>query len=155
LKEKKLKIEDALNATRAAVEEGIVPGGGVALIRVAGALDKVKGDSDEMNGVTIVKGSLTKPLHQIAENAGKDPSEVLDKVLKAKGWHGYDAAKDEYVDLLKAGIVDPKKVTRFALKNAASVAALFLTMGGAVSELPDEKKCCGGSCGGGHGGMME
>jgi len=157
LKERKLKIEDALNATRAAVEEGIVPGGGVALIRVAGALEKVKGDSDEMNGVAIVRGSLSKPLHQIAENAGKDPSEVLDKVLKGKGWHGYDAAKDEYVDLLKAGIVDPKKVTRFALKNAASVAALFLTMGGAVSELPEEKKCCSGGCGG-HGGghgMME
>jgi len=154
LKEKKLKIEDALNATKAAVEEGIVPGGGVALLRAMSSLEGLKGDSDEMNGIAIVKSALSRPLVQIAENAGKNGAEVLDKVLKAKGWHGYDAAKDEYVDLQKAGIIDPKKVTRFALKNAASVAALFLTMGGAVSDLPEEKSCCGGSCGGGgHGGM--
>ena len=154
LKEKKLKIEDALNATRAAVEEGIVPGGGVALIRAMDALEGLKGDSDEMNGIAIVKSALSRPLIQIAENAGKDPSEVLDEVLKGKAWHGYDAAKDEYVDLQKAGIIDPKKVTRFALKNAASVASLFLTMGGAVSDIPEEKSCCGGSCGGGEGGGM-
>ncbi|MFA4891093.1 MAG: chaperonin GroEL [Candidatus Gracilibacteria bacterium] len=156
LKEKKLKIEDALNATKAAVEEGIVPGGGVALLRAMSSLEGLKGDSDEMNGIAIVKSALSRPLVQIAENAGKNGAEVLDKVLKAKEWHGYDAAKDEYVDLQKAGIIDPKKVTRFALKNAASVAALFLTMGGAVSDLPEEKSCCGGgTCGGGgHGGGM-
>lgn len=158
LKERKLKIEDALNATRAAVEEGIVPGGGVALVRAMDALEGLKGDIDEMNGIAIVKSALTRPLYQIAENAGKDPAEVLDEVLKGKAWHGYDAAKDEYVDMQKAGIIDPKKVTRSALKNAASVAALFLTMGGAVSDIVEEKDCCGGSCGGGHGdggmGMM-
>lgn len=158
LKEKKLRIEDALNATRAAVEEGIVAGGGVALLNAAHVLDKLKGDSDEMVGIGIVKGALKVPLMQIAENAGKDSGEVLAKVLKEKEGVGYDAAKDEYVDMIKAGIIDPKMVTRFALKNAASVAALFLTMGGAVSELPDDKKCCrdGGGAGGGMGaGMME
>lgn len=155
LKEKKLKIEDALNATKAAVEEGIVAGGGVALLRAAKALDKIKGDADEMNGVEIVRGSLSKPLYQIAINAGKDAADVVAKVMKEKVGIGYDAAKDEYVDMIKAGIIDPKKVTRFALKNAASVASLFLTMGGAVSELPEEKKCCGGECGGGVGHGME
>lgn len=152
LKERKLKIEDALNATRAAVEEGIVPGGGVALLRAMKALDGLKGDSDEMNGVTIVKVALVRPLHQIAENAGKDPKEVLDRVLKGKDNEGYDAASDDYVDMIKEGIIDPKMVTREALKNAASVAALFLTMGGAVSDIPEPKENCG-SCDAGAGAM--
>lgn len=157
LKEKKLRIEDALNATRAAVEEGIVAGGGVALLNAAKVLDGLKGDNDEMVGIGIVQRALKVPLIQIAENAGKDGAEVLEKVLKGGEGFGYDAAKDEYVDMIKAGIIDPKMVTRSALKNAASVAALFLTMGGAVSELPDDKKCCGGggcSAGGGMGAGM-
>jgi len=153
LKEKKLRIEDALNATKAAIEEGIVAGGGVALVRAAGALDGVKGDRDELTGVAIVKNALQVPLMQIAINAGKDPKEVLEKVLKEKGNVGYDAARDEYTDLVKAGIVDPKMVTRSALKNAASVAALFLTMGGAISDLPEKKDCCSGGAGGAMGGM--
>jgi len=155
LKEKKLRIEDALNATKAAIEEGIVAGGGVALVRAINALDGLKGDRDEMTGVEIVKNALQVPLMQIAINAGKDPKEVLEKVKKEKGNVGYDAAKDEYTDLVKAGIVDPKMVTRSALKNAASVAALFLTMGGAISDIPEKKDCCGGGAGamGGMPGM--
>ncbi len=155
LKEKKLRIEDALNATKAAIEEGIVAGGGVALVRAIDALDGLKGDRDEMTGVEIVKNALQVPLMQIAINAGKDPKEVLEKVKKEKGNVGYDAAKDEYTDLVKAGIVDPKMVTRSALKNAASVAALFLTMGGAISDIPEKKDCCGGGAGamGGMPGM--
>ncbi|MBT3705086.1 chaperonin GroEL [Candidatus Peregrinibacteria bacterium] len=155
LKERKLKIEDALNATKAAVEEGIVPGGGVALLRAMKALDELKGDADEMNGVAIVRGALSRPLHQIAENAGKDPKKVLEKVLDGGEGEGYDAAKDEYVDMIKEGIIDPKMVTREALKNAASVASLFLTMGGAVSDIPEEKSACSAGDGGGMpgGGM--
>lgn len=151
LKEKKLRIEDALNATKAAVSEGIVPCGGVALLRVSKVLDGLKGDKDELTGIKIVKDALKVPLMQIAVNAGKNPAEVVEKVLKEKGAVGYDAAKDEYVDLVKAGVVDPKMVTRYALKNAASVAALFLTMGGAISELPEKKSCCSGGGHGGHG----
>ena len=155
LKERKLKIEDALNATKAAVEEGIVPGGGVALLRAMKALDELKGDADEMNGVAIVRGALSRPLHQIAENAGKDRKKVLEKVLDGGEGEGYDAAKDEYVDMIKEGIIDPKMVTREALKNAASVASLFLTMGGAVSDIPEEKSACSAGDGGGMpgGGM--
>lgn len=159
LKEKKLRIEDALNATKAAIEEGIVAGGGVALLRAAKGLEDMKGDADEMTGIAIVKNALEIPLTQIALNAGKDPKEVVAKVKSEKGNTGYDAAKDEYTDMVKAGIVDPKMVTRSALKNAASVAALFLTMGGAISDLPEKKDCCGGGAGGmgmgmdGMGGM--
>ena len=159
LKEKKLRIEDALNATKAAIEEGIVAGGGVALLRAAKGLEDMKGDADEMTGIAIVKNALEVPLTQIALNAGKDPKEVVAKVKSEKGNTGYDAAKDEYTDMVKAGIVDPKMVTRSALKNAASVAALFLTMGGAISDLPEKKDCCGGGAGGmgmgmdGMGGM--
>ena len=159
LKEKKLRIEDALNATKAAIEEGIVAGGGVALLRAAKCLEDMKGDADEMTGIAIVRNALEVPLTQIAINAGKDPKEVVAKVKAEKGNVGYDAAKDEYTDMVKAGIVDPKMVTRSALKNAASVAALFLTMGGAISDLPEKKDCCGGGAGGmgmgmdGMGGM--
>jgi chaperonin GroEL len=153
LKERKLKIEDALNATKAAVEEGIVPGGGVALLRAMKALDELNGDTDEMNGIAIVKGALERPLRQIAENAGKDPKKVLEKVLAGKEGEGYDAAKDGYVDMIKEGIIDPKMVTRSALKNAASVASLFLTMGGAMSDIPEEKSACSVGDGGGMPGM--
>jgi len=152
LKEKKHRIEDALNATRAAVEEGIVPGGGVALLLASKALDGMKGeDADETTGINIVKSVLSAPLRQIAENAGKEGSVVIDKVLGLKAGEGYDAAKDKYVDMVKAGIIDPKMVVRSALENAASVSAIFLTMEGAVCDIPEDKKCC--SSGGGHGGM--
>ncbi|MFA6305742.1 MAG: chaperonin GroEL [Candidatus Gracilibacteria bacterium] len=149
LKEKKLRIEDALNATRAAVAEGIVSGGGVALLLAGKSLEHLKGDcQDENTGINIIKSVLSAPLRQIAENAGKEGSVVIDKVLSAKDGVGYDADKDEYVDMVKAGIIDPKMVVRSAIENAASVAAIFLTMECAVCDLPEEKKCCGG---GGHG----
>jgi len=152
LKEKKHRIEDALNATRAAVEEGIVPGGGVALLLSAKELEGMKGeDADETTGINIVRSVLSAPLRQIAENAGKEGSVVIDKVMTAKEGEGYDAAKDKYVDMVKAGIIDPKMVVRSALENAASVAAVFLTMEGAVCDLPEENGCKCES--GGRGGM--
>lgn len=152
LKERKLRIEDALNATRAAVEEGIVSGGGVALLMCLKALEHVKTESaDEATGVKIIKSVLSAPLMQIAKNAGKDGAVVVDKVLNAKDGVGYDAAKDEYVDMIKAGIIDPKMVVRSAIENAASVAAIFLTMESAMCDIPEEKKEGGG--GHGHGGM--
>jgi chaperonin GroEL len=141
LKEKKLRIEDALHATRAAVLEGIVSGGGVALLICMEALEKLKGsDADEQTGINIIKSVLSVPLMQIAENAGKDGAVVVDKVLNSKKGVGYDAAKDEYVDMIKAGIIDPKMVVRSEIENAASVAAAFLTMEAAVCDLPEEKK---------------
>ncbi len=141
LKEKKMRIEDALNATRAAVEEGIVPGGGVALLRAMNALDSLKGDDDdETTGIHIIKNVLVAPLMQIAENAGKEGAVIVDKVLAGKGNEGYDAAKDKYVDMVEAGIIDPKKVVRSAVENAASVAAIFLTMESAIVDIPEEKK---------------
>jgi len=140
LKEKKLRIEDALNATRAAVLEGIVPGGGIALLSCIEALENLKTvDADEKTGMNIIKSVLSAPLIQIAENAGKDGAVVVDKVLNAKKGFGYDAAKDEYVDMVKAGIIDPKMVVRSEIENAASVAAAFLTMESAVCEIPEEK----------------
>ncbi|MCX6735150.1 MAG: chaperonin GroEL [Candidatus Peregrinibacteria bacterium] len=152
LKERKLRIEDALNATRAAVEEGIVSGGGVALLLCIKALEHVKtDDADEATGVKIIKSVLSAPLMQIAKNAGKDGAVVVDKVLNAKDGVGYDAAKDEYVDMIKAGIIDPKMVVRSAIENASSVAAIFLTMESAMCDIPEEKKEGGG--GHGHGGM--
>jgi chaperonin GroEL len=152
LKERKLRIEDALNATRAAVEEGIVSGGGVALLMCLKALEHVKTENaDEATGVKIIKSVLSAPLMQIAKNAGKDGAVVVDKVLNAKEGVGYDAAKDEYVDMIKAGIIDPKMVVRSAIENAASVAAIFLTMESAMCDIPEEKKEGGG--GHGHGGM--
>lgn len=152
LKEKKLRIEDALHATRAAVLEGIVSGGGVALLACMEALEKLKGsDADEQTGINIIKSVLSVPLIQIAENAGKDGAVVVDKVLNSKKGVGYDAAKDEYVDMVKAGIIDPKMVVRSEIENAASVAAAFLTMEAAVCEIPEEKK--EHSHGGGMPGM--
>lgn len=141
LKERKHRIEDALNATRAAVEEGIVPGGGVALLLAAKALENAKGDNtDETTGIKIIKNVLSAPLMLIAENAGQDGAVVVDKVLNSKEGIGYDAAKNDYVDMVEAGIIDPKMVVRYAIVNAASVAAIFLTMEAAVSDIPEEKK---------------
>ena len=143
LKEKKLRVEDALSATRAAVEEGIVPGGGVALIRTAPALDKLeqKLSGDERTGVRIVKKALEEPLRVIAENAGLEGSVIVDAIQQRKdGAYGYDADRGEYVDMFQRGIVDPAKVTRTALENAASIAALVLTTESLVTEIPEAPK---------------
>ena len=124
MKEKKARVEDALHATRAAVEEGIVPGGGVALLRAREAIGKLKGDNDDQDaGIKIVMRALEEPLRQIVANAGAEPSVVLNKVLEGKGNFGYNAQTDEYGDLVEMGVLDPTKVTRYALQNAASVAA--------------------------------
>jgi len=140
VKERKARVEDALHATRAAVEEGILPGGGVALIRAERALKKLKLTGDEAIGVDIIRRSLPAPLRQIAENAGVDGSIVVQKVREGTGAFGYDAAADTYTDLVKAGIIDPAKVTRIALQNGASIACLMLTADALVSEIPEEKK---------------
>jgi chaperonin GroEL len=152
MKEKKARVEDAMHATRAAVEEGIVPGGGVALARSAVALDKLKLESDEQIGVNIVKRAMQEPLRQIAENAGEEGAVVLGKVLDARDAnYGYNALNGDYEDLVKAGVLDPTKVVRTALQNAGSIAALMLTTEALVSELPEEKKAP--AMPGGHGGM--
>src|SRR3989339_44377 len=154
LKEKKHRIEDALSATKAAVQEGIVSGGGVALLQASTVLEGLKGDTDEITGMHIVRKALESPVWQIAQNAGKKGDVIVDQVKSAKVGHGYDAENDEMVDMMKAGIVDPKKVTRSALENAASLAAIFLTMEGAVTDIPEKKSCCSsGAAAGGHGGM--
>jgi chaperonin GroEL len=141
MKEKKARVEDALHATRAAVEEGILPGGGVAYLRARGAIEKLKGENDDRTaGIRIVSKALEAPLRMIAANAGVEPSVVVNKVLDGKGNFGYNAATDEYVDLVNAGVVDPTKVTRSALQNAASVAALILTTDALVAEAPKEEK---------------
>ena len=141
MKEKKDRVEDALNATRAAVEEGIVPGGGTALIRVSKVLDSIKpADDDELAGLNIVRRSLEEPLRLIAGNAGHEGSVVVEKVREGKDGFGFNAATGEYEDLIKAGVIDPKKVTRTALLNAASVASLLLTTECAISEKPEPKK---------------
>ncbi len=139
MKEKKARVEDALNATRAAQEEGIVAGGGVALLRALKSLNKVKADKEEQVGVDIVRRAVEEPLRQIARNAGYDGGVVVRNVLKAKGNEGFDAAKGEYVDMLAAGIPDPAKVTKRALLNAASVATLLLTTEALVTDLPQQK----------------
>ena len=159
MKEKKARVEDALHATKAAVEEGIVPGGGVALLRCVSALENLKGiPAEQMVGVTIVKRALEEPIRQIVENAGVEGSVVVDKVRQEKNSSfGFNAATEEYVDMLKAGIIDPTKVTRCALQNAASVAGLMLTTEVMITELPEEKKesAGGGGHGHNHGGGME
>ncbi|MXW22582.1 MAG: chaperonin GroEL [Candidatus Dadabacteria bacterium] len=157
MKEKKDRVEDALNATRAAVEEGIVPGGGVAFIRAIGAVSKYGGaDSEEQAGVNIVKKALEEPLRGIASNAGWDGSIVVEKVINQKGSNGFDAAKLEYTDLIKAGILDPAKVTRTAMQNAASVAGLLLTTEALVVDIEKDDSGAGVPPGGpmGMGGMM-
>jgi chaperonin GroEL len=155
MKEKKARVEDALHATRAAVEEGIVPGGGVALIRCQGALADVKMDGDAAIGVEIVRKSCESPLRQLTMNAGVDGSIVLQEIKKGKGNYGYDVAKAEYTDLVKDGIIDPTKVTRSALQNAASIASLLLTTECMVTELPEKEKASAMPPGGmgGMGGM--
>ncbi len=154
MKEKKARVEDALHATRAAVEEGIVPGGGVALMRAKAAVAKVKGDNpDQEAGIKIVLRAIEQPLREIARNAGDEPSVVVNKVLEGKGNYGYNAQTGEYGDMVAMGVLDPTKVTRCALQNAASVAALMLTTDAMVAELPKEEKGMAGGMGGGMGGM--
>ncbi|MGD9040397.1 MAG: chaperonin GroEL [Desulfobacteraceae bacterium] len=143
MKEKKDRVEDALNATRAAVEEGIVPGGGVAFVRSMKALDKLALSGEEQLGVKLVKRALEEPLRQIANNAGFEGSIVVQKVMEGKDSFGFNAEKGDYEDLLKAGIIDPTKVTRFALQNAASVAGLLMTTEAMVAEKPEKKKAEG------------
>jgi chaperonin GroEL len=139
MKEKKARVEDALHATRAAVEEGILPGGGVALIKAVSVLDALKPVGDERLGIDIVRRAIQVPCRQIADNAGFDASIVVNQVVNAKGNFGFDAAKGEMVDMVKAGIIDPAKVTRSALQHAASVAALMLTTDALVAEIPEDK----------------
>ena len=155
MKEKKARVEDALNATRAAVEEGIVPGGGVAYLRCLSALEKLKLEGDRQIGVGIVKRALEEPIRQIANNAGQEGSVVTEKVKNEKGAFGFDAAKDEYADMIKAGITDPTKVVRLALQNAASVASLMITTEALVAEKPEKKPAYPPMPpgGGGMGGM--
>jgi chaperonin GroEL len=155
MKEKKARVEDALHATRAAVEEGIVPGGGVALLRAKVAVAKLKGaNHDQDAGITIVLRAMEAPLRAIVQNAGDEPSVVVNKVTEGKSNnYGYNAATSEYGDMLVMGVVDPTKVTRVALQNAASIAGLMLTTACMVAELPEDKPAAGGMGGGGMGGM--
>ncbi|MGZ4107952.1 MAG: chaperonin GroEL [Tumebacillaceae bacterium] len=153
LKEKKLRIEDALNATRAAVEEGLVPGGGTALVNVIPALEALTLTGDEATGVSIVKAALEAPIRQIAANAGLEGAIVVDRLKKEEVGIGYNAATGEWVNMLQAGIVDPAKVTRSALQNAASVAALFLTTEAVIADKPEPAKGGGMPDMGGMGGM--
>ena len=139
MKEKKARVEDALNATRAAVEEGIVPGGGVVLLRCLPALEKLKLDGDQQSGVNILKRALEEPMRWIVNNAGLEGSVIVEKVKCLKGNQGFDAAKEEYADMIEAGIIDPKKVTRFSLQNAASVVSVMLTTEVMVAEKPAKK----------------
>ena len=158
MKEKKARVEDALNATRAAVEEGIVPGGGVALVRCLEALEKMRIKADQKLGVKVIMRAIEEPLRQIANNAGFEGSVVFDKVKNEKGPFGYNAETDTYEDLMKAGVIDPTKVVRLALQNAASVASLMLTTQAMVADKPEEKQepamPPGAGMGGGMPGMM-
>ena len=151
MKEKKARVEDALNATRAAVEEGIVPGGGVAYIRTLGALEKLKLEGDQAIGVNIIKKSLEEPLRMIAANAGWEGSVVVEKVKEKKGSFGFNAANETFEDVIEAGVIDPTKVTRFALQNAASVASMMLTTQCMVAEKPKEEAAPAMPPGGGGG----
>ena len=153
MKEKKHRIEDAVSATKAAVEEGIVPGGGVALLRARKVLETLSVSGEEKIGVNILIRALEEPVRQIAENAGKDGAVVAEEVKKLEGSMGYNAETDKYEDMIKAGIVDPTKVTRSALQNAASIAAMLLTTEAAVTDLPEKKECSHGGGGSGMGGM--
>src|SRR5206468_2091583 len=157
MKEKKARVEDAMHATKAAVEEGIVPGGGVALVRCGKVLDGLKLDGDQKVGVDIVRRAIESPMRWIATNAGQEGTIVVQKVKeKDDANFGYNAATDKYEDLVKAGVIDPTKVVRSALQNAASIASLLLTTEAMVSEIPEDKKeapAGGGMPGGGMGGM--
>jgi chaperonin GroEL len=153
MKEKKDRVEDALSATRAAVEEGIVPGGGVAYIRAAQAIADLKGSNDdETTGIHIVARAIEEPLRQIAANAGVEGSVIINKIREGKGDFGYNARTDEYVDMFEAGVIDPTKVSRVALENAASVAGMFLTTECAIVDIPEAAPAM--PAGGGMGGMM-
>ena len=140
MKERKARVEDALHATRAAVEEGIVPGGGVAYLRCLPALKKVKLEGDRQTGVEIVMKAIEEPIRQIAQNAGKEGSVVVERVKQEKGAFGFDADKEEYTNMNEAGIIDPTKVVRFALQNAASVASLLITTEAVVAEKPKKEQ---------------
>ena len=154
MKEKKARVEDALHATRAAVEEGIVPGGGVALIRALNALGGLKGSNEDQNhGIAIAKRSMEAPLREIVTNSGDEPSVVLNNVAGGKGSYGYNAATGEYGDMIELGILDPTKVTRSALQNAASIAGLMITTEAMVAELPKKEEAHAHGGGGGMGGM--
>ncbi len=158
MKEKKARVEDALHATRAAVEEGVIPGGGVAYIRSLPSLDKIKGGPDFLMGVKIIRRALEEPLRQIAANAGEEGTVICEKVKTLKGNDGYDAKTGKYTDMIKAGIIDPAKVARTALQNAASISGLLLTTEAMITDLPEEKgddagHAHGGGMGGGMGGM--
>src|SRR4030081_3932176 len=154
MKEKKARVEDALHATRAAVEEGVVPGGGVALIRAQKALDKLEAaNEDQQVGIRILSRSIEEQLRQIVDNAGGDPAEILNRVREGKGTFGYNAATNEYGDMVEMGILDPTKVTRLALQNAASVSGLLLTTEVMIAESPKEDEHAHGAPGGGMGGM--
>ncbi len=157
MKEKKARVEDALNATRAAVEEGVVPGGGVALVRSAAVLEGLGADQEEKLGVKVVARAIEEPLRQISNNAGVEGSVVINKVKEGEGSFGYNARTDTYEDLIAAGVIDPKKVVRFALQNAASVASVMLTTEAMIAEKPEENAgagMAGGMPGGGMGGGM-
>jgi chaperonin GroEL len=153
LKEKKARVEDAMHATRAAVEEGIVPGGGVVFVRAQAALDKLKvEDHDEKTGVSIVRRAMEEPLRQIVNNAGREGAVVIEHVRSEKNANmGFNAATEEFEDLVKAGVIDPTKVSRTALQNAASIAGLMLTTEALVSEIPKEEKAPAMPAGGGMG----
>jgi chaperonin GroEL len=155
MKEKKARVEDSLHATRAAVEEGIVPGGGVALVRAIQALEALKFEDDRRYGVNILRRSLEEPMRQIASNAGVEGSIVLEKVKAGKGAFGFNAASLEYEDLVAAGVIDPTKVVRSALQNASSVAGLMLTTEALVAEKPKKDKGGAAPPGGGGGGDMD
>jgi chaperonin GroEL len=154
MKEKKARVEDALHATRAAVEEGVVPGGGVALVRALKAIEKLVGaNDDQTTGIKILARSIEEPLRQIVANAGEDAAVVLNRVREGKGTFGYNAATGEYGDMVEMGILDPTKVTRLALQNAASVAGLLLTTEVMIAESPKDDEHAHGAPGGGMGGM--
>jgi chaperonin GroEL len=153
MKEKKARVEDAMHATKAAVEEGIVPGGGVALLRAGKALDKLKLDGDQSIGLQIIRRAIEEPMRWIATNAGQEGSIVVSKVKDMKADEGFNAGTETYEDLVKAGVIDPAKVVRSALQNASSIASLLLTTEALVSEIPEEKKEAPAAPGGGMGGM--
>jgi len=154
MKEKKARVEDALHATRAAVEEGVVPGGGVAYLRVIAALDKMKLNGEQQLGINLIKRALEEPIRWIANNAGQDGSIVVEKVKNGKGAFGFNAATEVFEDLVEAGVIDPTKVARCAIQNAASVASLMITTEAIVAEKPKEKPAYPPMPSGGMGGDM-
>ena len=155
MKEKKDRVDDALHATRAAIEEGIVPGGGVALVRATNSLAKLKGENEDQDiGIAIVKKALESPLRTIAENAGVEGSVVLMEVNKKKGAYGYNARTDKFEDLKKAGVIDPTKVTRVAIENAGSIAGMVLTTECVINDMKEDNPAPMMPPGGGMGGMM-